>query len=248
MTDALEGNSCIRAEHLQKKFGRKQVVYDVSFEVKQGEVVGLLGPNGAGKTTAFYMVVGFLKLTGGSLYLDSKNISKMSMYKRSHLGISYLPQESSIFRKLTVEQNIYSLLEPRKDITKKQKKEIMEELIEDFSLQRVRKQFGDTLSGGERRRTEIARSLTTNPKFLLLDEPFAGLDPIVVSDIKQMISILVKRNIGILITDHNIRDTLQITDRAYIINQGHILVHGSLDEILASDVARQIYLGEDFSM
>ncbi len=172
----------------------------------------------------------------------------MSMYKRSHLGISYLPQESSIFRKLTVEQNIYSLLEPRRDINKKQKLQIMEELIEDFSLQRVRKQYGDTLSGGERRRTEIARSLTTNPKFLLLDEPFAGLDPIVVSDIKQMIEILVKRNIGILITDHNIRDTLQITDRAYIINQGHILVEGNLDEILQSDVARTIYLGEDFSM
>ncbi len=248
MSKFIEGNSCIRAEHLVKRFGKKEVVHDVSFQVEQGEVVGLLGPNGAGKTTSFYMMVGFIKANGGTVHFDNQEISSLSMYKRSHLGISYLPQDSSIFRKLTVEQNIMALLEPRKDITKKEKHQIMEDLIADFGLERIRNQYGDTLSGGERRRTEIARSLTTNPKFLFLDEPFAGLDPIVVNDIKKMIEVLRERNLGILITDHNIRDTLAITSRAYIINQGHTLIGGTLDDILASEEARMIYLGEDFSM
>lgn len=241
-------NHILRVSSLYKQFGHKKVVRGVEFSMQVGEVLGLLGPNGAGKTTTFYMVVGFYKPTQGDVFLDDQCITGLPMYKRARLGISYLPQEPSVFRKFTVEENIWSILETRRDLTKEQKKERLESLIDEFAIERIRKQKAYTLSGGERRRTEIARSLAMEPKFLLLDEPFAGIDPIAVADIKSMIRLLAKRGIGILITDHNVRDTLEITDRAIIINQGTIMTQGSKDEILASEVARKIYLGEDFSM
>lgn len=238
----------LRVSSLYKQFGHKKVVKGVEFSMKVGEVLGLLGPNGAGKTTTFYMVVGFYKPTAGDVFLDDKCITELPMYKRARLGIAYLPQEPSVFRKFTVEENIWSILETRRDLTKKEKKERLESLIDEFSIERIRKQKAYTLSGGERRRTEIARSLAMEPKFLLLDEPFAGIDPIAVADIKAMIRLLAKRGIGILITDHNVRDTLEITDRAIIVNKGTIMTQGTKDEILQSEVARKIYLGEDFSM
>ena len=238
----------LRVSSLFKQFGHKKVVRGVEFSMQIGEVLGLLGPNGAGKTTTFYMVVGFYKPTAGDVFLDDKCITNLPMYKRARLGISYLPQEPSVFRKFTVEENIWSILETRKDLTKQEKKERLESLIDEFAIERIRKQKAYTLSGGERRRTEIARSLAMEPKFLLLDEPFAGIDPIAVADIKSMIRLLAKRGIGILITDHNVRDTLEITDRAIIINQGTIMTQGTKQEILSSDVAREIYLGKDFSM
>lgn len=241
-------NHILRVTSLYKQFGHKKVVRGVEFSMQVGEVLGLLGPNGAGKTTTFYMVVGFYKPTQGDVFLDDQCLTGLPMYKRARLGISYLPQEPSVFRKFTVEENIWSILETRKDLTKAEKKQRLEELIDEFAIERIRKQKAYTLSGGERRRTEIARSLAMEPKFLLLDEPFAGIDPIAVADIKNMIRLLAKRGIGILITDHNVRDTLEITDRAIIINQGTIMTQGSKEDILASEVARKIYLGEDFSM
>lgn len=241
-------NHILRVSSLYKQFGHKKVVRGVEFSMQMGEVLGLLGPNGAGKTTTFYMVVGFYKPTAGEVFLDEKCITGLPMYKRARLGIAYLPQEPSVFRKFTVEENIWSILETRKDLTKEEKKQRLESLIEEFSIGRIRKQKAFTLSGGERRRTEIARSLAMEPKFLLLDEPFAGIDPIAVADIKSMIRLLAKRGIGILITDHNVRDTLEITDRAIIINQGTIMTQGTKQEILDSEVAREIYLGKDFSM
>lgn len=241
-------NHILRVSSLFKQFGHKKVVRGVEFSMQIGEVLGLLGPNGAGKTTTFYMVVGFYKPTAGDVFLDDKCITNLPMYKRARLGISYLPQEPSVFRKFTVEENIWSILETRKDLTKQEKKECLESLIDEFAIERIRKQKAYTLSGGERRRTEIARSLAMEPKFLLLDEPFAGIDPIAVADIKSMIRLLAKRGIGILITDHNVRDTLEITDRAIIVNQGTIMTQGTKEEILSSDVAREIYLGKDFSM
>lgn len=243
-----QNNHILRVSSLFKQFGHKKVVRGVEFSMQIGEVLGLLGPNGAGKTTTFYMVVGFYKPTAGDVFLDDKCITNLPMYKRARLGISYLPQEPSVFRKFTVEENIWSILETRKDLTKQEKKERLESLIDEFAIERIRKQKAYTLSGGERRRTEIARSLAMEPKFLLLDEPFAGIDPIAVADIKSMIRLLAKRGIGILITDHNVRDTLEITDRAIIINQGTIMTQGTKQEILSSDVAREIYLGKDFSM
>ena len=244
----IQNNHILRVSSLFKQFGHKKVVRGVEFSMQIGEVLGLLGPNGAGKTTTFYMVVGFYKPTAGDVFLDDKCITNLPMYKRARLGISYLPQEPSVFRKFTVEENIWSILETRKDLTKQEKKERLEALIDEFAIERIRKQKAYTLSGGERRRTEIARSLAMEPKFLLLDEPFAGIDPIAVADIKSMIRLLAKRGIGILITDHNVRDTLEITDRAIIINQGTIMTQGTKQEILSSDVAREIYLGKDFSM
>ncbi|MCI6825978.1 MAG: LPS export ABC transporter ATP-binding protein, partial [Spirochaetia bacterium] len=238
----------LTVKDLHKSFGRKNVVKGVDFSMQTGEVLGLLGPNGAGKTTTFYMIVGFYKPTAGDIFLNSQQITKLPMYKRARLGISYLPQEPSVFKKLTVEENIWSILETRKDLSHKEKKQQLEELIEEFSIGRIRKQYAYTLSGGERRRTEIARSLAIEPKFLLLDEPFAGIDPIAVADIKGMIALLAKRGIGILITDHNVRDTLEITDRAIIVSTGQIMIQGSKQEILESEVAREIYLGKDFSM
>ncbi|MBO4403997.1 MAG: LPS export ABC transporter ATP-binding protein [Treponema sp.] len=240
--------STLRVSALFKSFGRKNVVRGIDFSMTNGEIVGLLGPNGAGKTTSFYMIVGFYKPTSGDIFLNDKCITQLPMYKRAQLGISYLPQEPSVFRKLTVEENIWSILERRKDLDKKQKHECLEQLIEEFAIGRIRKQQAYTLSGGERRRTEIARSLAIEPKFLLLDEPFAGIDPIAVADIKGIIKLLSKQGIGILITDHNVRDTLEITHRGIIISNGQIITQGDKEEILRSPEAREIYLGKDFSM
>ena len=238
----------LRVEGLKKNFGRKTAVRDVSFSMLEGEIVGLLGPNGAGKTTVFYMIVGFIRATAGKIYLDNANITHKPMYKRARRGISYLPQEPSVFRKLTVEKNIWSILQTRKDLTRKQKRIELEVLLEDLGIKELRRQKAYTLSGGERRRTEIARSLAIKPKFLLLDEPFAGIDPIAVYEIKRIVSALSKKGIGVLITDHNVRDTLEITNRSYIINLGEILVSGGKEELLANEVARRVYLGEYFSM
>ena len=233
---------------LRKKFGRKEVVRGVNFSMQDGEVAGLLGPNGAGKTTIFYMIVGFYRPTQGTVTMDDVDITTKPMYLRARQGIAYLPQEASIFRKLTVEQNIWAILESRKDISKGQKQERLEALLEEFDIGRIRTQYGYTLSGGERRRTEIARSLATEPKFLLLDEPFAGIDPIAVYQIKQIIRRLAEKGIGILITDHNVRDTLEITTEAFIINEGIIVARGGKDEILGNEMVREIYLGSEFRM
>jgi lipopolysaccharide export system ATP-binding protein len=233
---------------LHKRFGQKEVVRGVNFSMQNGEVAGLLGPNGAGKTTIFYMIVGFYRPTQGTVTLDNLDITSMPMYRRARHGIAYLPQEASIFRKLTVEQNIWAILESRTDITKEQMEERLESLLEEFGIERIRKQMGFTLSGGERRRTEIARSLATEPKFLLLDEPFAGIDPIAVYEIKQIVRRLAEKGIGILITDHNVRDTLEITTEAFIINEGSIVTRGAKDEILSNEMVRKIYLGSEFRM
>jgi lipopolysaccharide export system ATP-binding protein len=216
-------------------------------EVKQGEIVGLLGPNGAGKTTTFYMIVGLIKPNEGRIHLDDQDITTMAMYKRAQAGIGYLPQEASVFRKLTVEDNIRAILE----VTGKSKAEQarkLEELLDEFHLQHVRKNLGDVLSGGERRRTEIARALATEPKFILLDEPFAGVDPIAVEDIQAIVSQLKKRNIGVLITDHNVQETLSITDRAYLLFEGKILKQGTAEELAADETVRKVYLGKNFEL
>ena len=238
----------LRVDNLVKKFGKKEVVKGVSFSMQSGEILGLLGPNGAGKTTSFYMIVGFYEPTSGKVFLDDTDLTGLPMYKRARLGISYLPQESSIFRKLTVEQNIWAVLETRNDLSLLEKKMKLDSLISDFSIGHIRKQSAYTLSGGERRRTEIARALAADPQFLLLDEPFAGIDPIAVYEIKQIISGLSENGIGVLITDHNVRDTLEITHRACIISDGVIVVEGSREKILDSEIARKIYLGSEFKM
>ena len=248
LTDEAKTYHTLRVSSLYKSFGKKKVVQGVDFQMRTGEVLGLLGPNGAGKTTSFYMIVGFYKPTSGEIFLDNKRITPLPMFKRAQLGISYLPQEPSVFKKLTVEENIWSILETRPDLTRAEKKNKLEELIEEFAIGRIRKQLAYTLSGGERRRTEIARSLAIEPKFLLLDEPFAGIDPIAVADIKGMIKLLANRGIGVLITDHNVRDTLEITDRAIIVSTGQILIQGTKQEIIDSPEAREIYLGESFHM
>ncbi len=236
----------LRAEHLSKFYGRKHVVKDVTFSMSSGDVTGLLGPNGAGKTTSFYMIVGFIKANGGSVLVDGHDITDLPMHKRSNMGLAYLPQEASIFRKLSVENNIRLVLETQKGLSKSEKDDMLEKLIDDFGIQKVRKQYGYTLSGGERRRTEIARSLATSPKFLLLDEPFAGIDPKAVHEIKQIIRRLADSGIGILLTDHNVRDTLEITTTAHIISEGEILVSGTKEELLNNERAREIYFGRDF--
>jgi lipopolysaccharide export system ATP-binding protein len=240
--------SRLTIEGLKKVFGRKVAVDNVSFSMELGEVVGLLGPNGAGKTTIFYTIVGFISPTSGSIYLDGENISDLPMYRRAREGIAYLPQEPSVFRKLTVEQNIWAILESRRDLSKSEKREKLEQLLDELGISHIRKQKAFTLSGGERRRTEIARSLAIEPKFLLLDEPFAGIDPIAVHEIKRIVGSLSKKNIGVLLTDHNVRDTLEITHRSYIINLGEILVSGSRQDLIDSPIAREIYLGHEFRM
>ena len=237
----------LRAEHLVKKYKNRAVVNDVSLEVHQGEIVGLLGPNGAGKTTTFYMTVGMIRPNSGQIFLDDKEITNEPMYRRSQLGIGYLAQEASVFRKLTVEDNISAILEMT-DMTKEAQKEKLETLLDEFSLNRVRKNRGDVLSGGERRRTEIARALAVNPKFILLDEPFAGVDPIAVEDIQAIVSKLIEKNIGILITDHNVHETLNITNRAYLLFEGKILKAGTAEELAADEQVRRVYLGQNFEL
>ena len=237
----------LRAENIVKKYKSRTVVKGVSFEVKQGEIVGLLGPNGAGKTTSFYMTVGLIKPNSGSVFLDDKDITAEPMYKRAQLGIGYLPQETSVFRKLGVEDNIIAILQMTK-MSKAEQKHKLEELLEEFSLNQVRKNRGDLLSGGERRRTEIARSLAVNPKFILLDEPFAGVDPIAVEDIQSIVAKLKEKNIGILITDHNVQETLSITERAYLLFEGNILKAGTAEELAADEQVRRVYLGQNFEL
>ncbi len=234
-------------ELIKKSYKGRNVVNGVSIEVNQGEIVGLLGPNGAGKTTSFYMIVGLVKPDSGKVFLDETEITQFPMYKRSQLGIGYLPQEVSVFRKLSVEDNIMAILEMGK-LNKEDRKKRLEQLLDEFSLNHVRKNLGNRLSGGEKRRTEIARALATDPKFVLLDEPFAGVDPIAVEDIQSIISELKTRNIGILITDHNVQETLSITDRAYLLSEGEILKSGTPEELAADDQVRRIYLGQNFEL
>jgi lipopolysaccharide export system ATP-binding protein len=237
----------IHTKDLIKTYGGRSVVNHVSVDVKQGEIVGLLGPNGAGKTTTFYMVVGLIKPDEGEVYLNDQNITKLAMYKRAKMGIGYLPQEASIFRKLTVEDNISAVLEMTK-LSKREQREKLESLLDEFRLQHVRKSNGDVLSGGERRRTEIARALAVDPKFILLDEPFAGIDPIAVEDIQAIVARLKYKNIGILITDHNVTETLSICDRAYLLIEGKIFQHGTAEELAANDQVRKLYLGRNFEL
>ncbi|MCP4521538.1 MAG: LPS export ABC transporter ATP-binding protein [Cytophagales bacterium] len=237
----------LQAKNLVKKYGSRTVSNDVSVHVEQGEIVGLLGPNGAGKTTAFYMIVGLVKPNSGNVLLGEEDVTKLPVYKRAQRGLGYLAQEASVFRKLTVEENIKAVLEMT-DYPKKKQKEIVEELLEEFSLTHVRKNLGMVLSGGERRRTEIARALAVNPKFVLLDEPFAGVDPIAVAEIQSIVWKLKKKNIGILITDHNVNETLSITDRAYILSEGTILKSGSAEELASDKLVREVYLGDHFKL
>ena len=242
-----EEKSILRADGLVKRYKKRAVVKGVSLDVQQGEVVGLLGPNGAGKTTTFYMIVGMIRPNKGKVFLDKRAITSKAMYMRSHLGIAYLPQEASIFQKLTVEKNIKAVLQLQK-ISRKERKEKMEMLLEDFGIQHIRKSKGFMLSGGERRRCEIARALASSPRFILLDEPFAGIDPIAVEDIMQMVRSLKDQGIGVLITDHNVHETLSITDRAYILIDGDIYTSGSAEEIAANEEVRRLYLGETFKL
>lgn len=232
--------------HLGKRYGQRWVVKDVSFEIEQGQVVGILGPNGAGKTTSFYMVIGLVPMDKGQVILGNQDISKNTMHERAAKGIGYLPQEASIFRKLTVEQNIMAILQTRKDLTQAEQYQQLEKLMADFHLEHVRHSLGMSVSGGERRRCEIARCLASNPKFILLDEPFAGVDPISVNDIMQVIETLRERRIGVLITDHNVRETLSICQKAYIVSEGKVIAQGNKDEILFNELVRKVYLGQDF--
>ena len=237
----------LKSENIVKIYGDRKVVKGVSLEVNKGEIVGLLGPNGAGKTTSFYMIVGLIKPNEGKVFLDDQDISFMPMYKRSHLGIGYLAQEASIFRRMTVEDNLLSVLEMTNLSTEEQKQKC-EDLLSEFGLNKIRKNMGALLSGGERRRTEIARCLATNPSFILLDEPFAGVDPIAVEDIQQIVSDLRKRDIGILITDHNVHETLSITDRSYLLYEGRILKSGTSEELVSDELVRKLYLGKNFEL
>ncbi len=237
----------LRAEHLLKIYKGRSVVNDISVQVSQGEIVGLLGPNGAGKTTSFYMIVGLIQPNSGNIFLEDQDITGLPMYKRAKLGIGYLAQEASVFRKLSVEENILAVLEMT-TLTKAQQKEKMESLLEEFSLTHVRKNLGMVLSGGERRRTEIARALAVDPKFVLLDEPFAGVDPIAVEEIQTIVAKLKTKNIGILITDHNVNETLSITDRAYLMFEGRLLKAGTAEELAADEQVRKVYLGMQFEL
>ncbi len=241
-------DTALTMRNLAKRYGKRWVVKDVSFSVEPGQVVGLLGPNGAGKTTSFYMVVGLVNMDKGIVKLGNQDLSKYAMHERARAGIGYLPQEASIFRKLSVEDNILAILQTRKDLDKAAQKQQLEKLISDFSLDHVRHSLGMSVSGGERRRCEIARALAADPKFILLDEPFAGVDPISVSDIKEVIIALKDRGIGVLITDHNVRETLAICEHAYIVSEGAIIAHGSSEEVLNNTLVKEVYLGKDFQV
>ena len=238
----------LEAQRLRKEYRTRLAVENVSLRVESGEIVGLLGPNGAGKTTCFYMIVGLLKAEGGTIALDGKDLSTSPMHLRARAGIGYLPQEASVFRKLSAEDNLRAILELRRDLDRNAQARLLEQLLDEFNLHAVRKSLGERLSGGERRRVEIARALASNPRFMLLDEPFAGVDPISVGDIKQEMRDLAARDIGVLVTDHNVRDTLDICDRAYIVNEGHIIAEGDAAAILANDTVRNVYLGESFRL
>jgi lipopolysaccharide export system ATP-binding protein len=237
----------LHATQLMKSYSGRKVVKDVSLEVNQGEIVGLLGPNGAGKTTSFYMIVGLIRPNGGQIFIDDTNITSFPMYKRAQIGIGYLAQEASVFRKLSVEDNILSVLQLT-TLSKKEQQEKVEVLLDEFGLNQIRKNRGDLLSGGERRRTEIARALATDPKFILLDEPFAGVDPVAVEDIQRIVAQLTKKNIGILITDHNVQETLAITDRTYLMFEGSILKYGKPEELAEDETVRRVYLGQNFEL
>ena len=237
----------LKVENIFKYYNKKPVVNGVSIDLKQGEIVGLLGPNGAGKTTTFYSIVGLVKVNSGKVYIDDDNITFQPMYKRAQMGLGYLPQEASVFRQMTVEDNIKSVLEMT-DLNKKEQNEKCEKLINEFGLQHVRNNLGNLLSGGERRRTEIARALATEPKFILLDEPFAGVDPIAVEDIQKIVKKLVDKNIGVLITDHNVHETLSITDRAYLLFEGSVLKQGSSEDLASDEKVRKLYLGKNFEL
>jgi len=238
----------LEIRHLAKSYNKRLVVKDVSFKLHSGQIVGLLGPNGAGKTTSFYMLVGLVRMDRGCILLDGKDLSDLAMHQRARHGLGYLPQEASIFRKLSIADNILAVLQTRKDLTKPQQQARLEELLEEFSITHIRNSLGMSVSGGERRRAEIARALAAEPKFMLLDEPFAGVDPISVGDIKQIIERLSARGIGILITDHNVRETLAICEKAYIVSEGSVIAEGTAAEILANDLVRQVYLGDDFKV
>lgn len=238
----------LRAEKLNKSFKSRHVVNDVSFSVQKGEVVGLLGPNGAGKTTSFYMVVGLIKADSGTITCHDKDMTHLPIHKRAQQGIGYLPQEASVFRKLTVEENIMAILETRKDLNRTDRKDHLEQLLQELSITHIRQSMGISLSGGERRRVEIARTLSMEPDFILLDEPFAGVDPISVNDIQAIILHLTERNIGVLITDHNVRETLSVCKRAYIMNSGCVIAKGTPDELLSNEQVREVYLGENFKI
>jgi lipopolysaccharide export system ATP-binding protein len=238
----------LRAEELGKSYRSRHVVSGLSLDVQSGEVVGLLGPNGAGKTTAFYMIVGLIPCDEGRIWLDDQELTRLPMYRRARLGVGYLPQEASVFRKLSVEDNIYAILETRDDVDEEKRGALLESLLEDLHIGHIRQGIGMSLSGGERRRVEIARALAAEPSFILLDEPFAGVDPISVLDIQRIIKHLVSRGIGVLITDHNVRETLGICDRAYIVNAGSVIAAGSAEEILANPQVREVYLGRDFRL
>ncbi|MDM1343254.1 LPS export ABC transporter ATP-binding protein [Acinetobacter pseudolwoffii] len=235
-------------KHLAKNYNKRWVVKDVSFSMESGQIVGLLGPNGAGKTTSFYMVVGLVRMDKGEIYLDDLDLSDLAMHERARKGIGYLPQEASIFRKLTISENIMAILETRKDMTKAQRQQRLAELLADFKITHIKDSLGMSVSGGERRRAEIARALAADPKFMLLDEPFAGVDPISVGDIKDIITTLKDRGIGVLITDHNVRETLAICEHAYIVSEGALLAEGTPAEILANETVRKVYLGDDFTV
>jgi lipopolysaccharide export system ATP-binding protein len=238
----------LRVEGLAKKYRSRQVVKSLSLEVSSGEVVGLLGPNGAGKTTAFYMIVGLVPTDAGRILIDDQDISKLPVHRRARLGVGYLPQEASVFRKLSVEDNIRAILEVRPEISRDKQDELLEQLLEELHIGHIRNSIGQSLSGGERRRVEIARALAAEPRFMLLDEPFAGVDPISVLDIQRIIRHLSARNIGVLITDHNVRETLGICSRAYIVSGGGVIAAGTADEILANQQVREVYLGQDFRL
>ncbi|ENV47947.1 MULTISPECIES: LPS export ABC transporter ATP-binding protein [Acinetobacter] len=238
----------LRIHHLAKNYSKRWVVKDVSFEMHSGQIVGLLGPNGAGKTTSFYMVVGLVRMDKGEIYLDDQDLSHFAMHERARKGIGYLPQEASIFRKLTIAENIMAILETRKELNKAQREQRLKELLDDFKISHIKDSLGMSVSGGERRRAEIARALAANPKFMLLDEPFAGVDPISVGDIKEIIQNLKNRGIGVLITDHNVRETLAICEKAYIVSEGAVIAEGTAQEILENATVREVYLGEDFTV